>query len=65
MKRKDLIRHLLKEGCIFIREGGKHSIFFNPLLKKTSTVPRHNEIDDFLAKKICRDLGIAQPKKKK
>jgi len=65
MKRKDLIRHLLKEGCIFIREGAKHSIFFNPLLKKTSTVPRHNEIDDFLAKKICRDLGIALPKNKK
>jgi predicted RNA binding protein YcfA (HicA-like mRNA interferase family) len=64
MKRKDLIRHLLKNGCIFVREGAKHSIFFNPLLKKTSTVPRHNEIDNFLAKKICRDLGIEPPKKK-
>jgi len=63
MKRKDLIRHLLKEGCIFIKEGAKHSVFFNPLLKKTSTVPRHNEIDNFLAKKICKDLGISQPKK--
>lgn len=62
MKRKDLIRHLFKKGCIFIREGARHSVFFNPLLKKTSTVPRHNEIDDFLAKKICKDLGIAQPK---
>jgi predicted RNA binding protein YcfA (HicA-like mRNA interferase family) len=58
MKRKDLIRHLLKEGCIFVREGAKHSVFFNPLLKKTSTVPRHNEIDNFLTKKICQDLGI-------
>jgi predicted RNA binding protein YcfA (HicA-like mRNA interferase family) len=64
MKRKDLIRHLLKNGCIFVREGAKHSVFFNPLLKKTSTVPRHNEIDNFLAKKICRDLGIEPPKKK-
>lgn len=59
MKRKDLIRHLLREGCVFIREGAKHSVFFNPLLKKTSTVPRHKEIDNFLAKKICRDLGIS------
>lgn len=58
MKRKDLIRHLLKEGCIFVREGAKHSVFFNPLLRKTSTVPRHKEIDNFLAKKICQDLGI-------
>jgi len=64
MKRKDLIRHLLKNGCIFIREGAKHSVFFNPLLKKTSTVPRHNEIDNFLANKICRDLGVEPPKKK-
>jgi len=64
MKRKDLIKHLLKEGCIFVRESAKHSIFFNALLKKTSTVPRHNEIDNFLAKKICRDLGIVPPKRK-
>jgi mRNA interferase HicA len=64
MKRKDLIRYLLKNGCIFVREGAKHSVFFNPLLRKTSTVPRHNEIDNFLAKKICRDLGIEPPKKK-
>jgi len=64
MKRRDLIKHLLKNRCIFIREGAKHSVFFNPLLRKTSTVPRHNEIDNFLAKKICRDLGIEQPKRK-
>jgi predicted RNA binding protein YcfA (HicA-like mRNA interferase family) len=63
MKRKDLIRHLIKNGCVFVREGAKHSVFFNPLLKKTSTVPRHNEVDNFLAKKICRDLGIEPPKK--
>ena len=58
MKRSDLIRHLRKNGCIFIREGARHSVFLNLLMKKTSTVPRHNEIDDFLAKKICRDLGV-------
>ena len=62
MKRKDLIKHLLKNGCVFIREGAKHSVFFNPLLRKSSTVPRHTEIDNFLAKKICRDLGIESPK---
>ena len=63
MKRKDLIRYLLKNGCIFIREGANHSVFFNPLLNKTSTVPRHSEVNDFLAKKICRDLGITPIKK--
>jgi len=64
MKRKDLIQHLIKNGCIFIREGARHSVFFNPLIKKTSTVPRHKEIDNFLAKKICQDLGLETPKKK-
>jgi len=62
MKRRDLVKHLLKERCIFIREGAKHSVFFNPLVKKSSTVPRHTEIDSFLAKKICRDLGVKPPK---
>ena len=63
MKRKDLIRHLIKNGCIFIREGARHSVFFNSLIKKTSTVPRHKEIDNFSAKKICQDLGLEIPKK--
>lgn len=58
MKRKDLIKHILRQGCIFIREGANHSVFFNPLLHKTSTIPRHTEINDWLAKKICKDLGI-------
>ena len=60
MKRKDLARYLNKQGCILIREGAKHSVFFNPELKRISTVPRHNEINDFLAKKIIRDLGVEE-----
>jgi predicted RNA binding protein YcfA (HicA-like mRNA interferase family) len=60
MKRKVLIKYLIENGCIFVREGAKHSVFFNPLIKKSSTIPRHKEIDDFLAKKICRDLGISR-----
>jgi len=43
---------------MFVREGANHSVFFNSLLNRTSTVPRHSEINDFLAKKICKDLGI-------
>jgi len=63
MKRKDLIKHIRKNGCIFIREGARHSVFFNPLTNRISTVPRHTEINNFLAKKICQDLGIENPKK--
>jgi mRNA interferase HicA len=60
MKRKDLVSHMLKNGCVFIREGARHSVFFNPENRRTSTVPRHNEVNNFLAKKICQDLGIPQ-----
>ena len=58
MKRIDLIRHLLHNNCNLIREGSRHSVFFNQISNKTSTVPRHKEINSFLAKKICFDLGI-------
>lgn len=59
MKRKVLIRHLGNEGCTLLREGSNHSVYINREKRKVSTVPRHKEINDFLAKKICKDLGIA------
>ena len=60
MKRDDLIKYIISEGCIFIREGARHSVFFNPNTRQTSTIPRHNEINNFLCKKICRDLGLKE-----
>jgi mRNA interferase HicA len=44
-----------------LREGGRHSIYCNPQTKAASGLPRHSEINDYLACKICRDLGIAGP----
>jgi len=61
MKRRDLHRHLAASGCILIREGSRHSVFHNPREGVTSTVPRHREINDYLARKICRDLRIPMP----
>ncbi|MGE0474630.1 MAG: type II toxin-antitoxin system HicA family toxin, partial [Nitrospirales bacterium] len=58
MKRKDLIRHLEKSGCEFLREGGNHTVYVNRREKKVSTIPRHRDIDEKLARKICNDLGI-------
>ena len=58
MKRKQFIRYLLSQGCKMLREGSKHSWWHNPALNKRSAVPRHAEIGDILAKKICKDLGI-------
>jgi len=58
VKRREFIRYLEKNGCRFLREGGRHSVYFNPSTNKTSTVPRHNEVVDHLTRKICKDLGI-------
>jgi hypothetical protein len=36
-------------------------VYVNRAKQKTSTVPRHREVDEFLARKICRDLEIPEP----
>ena len=61
MKRQALIRHVESHGCRLLREGGKHSVYYNPENNQTSAIPRHREINEFLARKICRDLGVSEP----
>ncbi|MBS0209107.1 MAG: type II toxin-antitoxin system HicA family toxin [Planctomycetes bacterium] len=61
MKRHAVIAHLRAHGCVLIREGARHSWWGNPTNGKRSAVPRHAEVDDHLVRKICRDLGIAEP----
>jgi len=58
MKRRDFVRHLSAHGCRLIREGGNHSWWGNPGKNRRSSVPRHSEINDHLARKICKDLDI-------
>ncbi len=61
MERRDLIQHLERHGCELLREGAKHSLYFNPANEQTSAVPLHREVNDFLVRKISRDLGISEP----
>jgi len=61
VKRRDLLAHLTSNGCILVREGAKHSWWGNPANNRRTSVPRHNEVSDRLARKICRDLGIPEP----
>ena len=61
MKRGGLLRHLEKQGCEFLREGGNHTIYVNRRAQKSSAIPRHREIIDFLARNICKDLDIPEP----
>lgn len=61
MKRRELIRHLAQHGCILIREGGNHSWWGQVDKNRRSAVPRHTEINDLLARKICKDLDVPKP----
>jgi len=61
MKRRDLLRHLEKHDCEFLREGANHTIYVNRRAQKSSAIPRHREIIDFLAAEDCRDLDIPKP----
>jgi hypothetical protein len=61
MKRTDLLRHLRRAGCIFIREGSRHSMWLNPGIGRSVPVPRHRELDNFLIRKICKELEVPAP----
>ena len=56
MKKTALIRHLVSHGATLLRQRRRHGIYMKGNLK--TQVPRHNEIVDELARKICRDLSI-------
>jgi predicted RNA binding protein YcfA (HicA-like mRNA interferase family) len=60
MKRNTLLKHLRKHGCILKREGSSHSLWLNPNTGEVEAVPRHTEIPDRLAHKICRGLTVPQ-----
>ncbi|PHJ63226.1 hypothetical protein VF14_01670 [Nostoc linckia z18] len=57
MKRRDLISKLEEMGCIFVRHGGKHDWYQNPITKISQAVPRHREINEQLAKHIIKMLS--------
>ena len=56
MKRRDLVRTLEDMGCVLTRHGGKHHWYTNPMTKQSQPVPRHNEINEQLAKSIIKKL---------
>jgi predicted RNA binding protein YcfA (HicA-like mRNA interferase family) len=56
MKRKDLIKKITSLGCILLRNGHRHDLYSNPKTGNKQPVPRHNEIDEALAKHIIKAL---------
>ena len=60
MKRGDLLRHLRRHGCYLKREGASHSLWCNPTTGAVEAVPRHTEVANKLAQKICRNLSVPE-----
>ena len=61
MKRSSLLQHLRKHGCYLKREGRRHSLWMNTRTGAVEAVPRHTEIANQLARKICRNLSVPEP----
>jgi len=58
MKRKEFVRKLESAGCVLLRPGGRHDIYFNPANSLKQPVPRHSEIHEKLARHILKHLGL-------
>jgi len=60
MKRSSRLRHLRKHGCVLKREGAAHSLWTSPATGAIEAIPRHTEIPNTLARKICRGLSTPE-----
>ena len=60
MKRKDLIQKITQDGAILIRHGGNHDWYRNPITGMSQAVPRHREVNEYLAKSIIRKLSFSR-----
>lgn len=61
MNRRYLLKHLVRNGCIIIREGKKHTIVRNVANGAETQVPRHREIKTGTARGICKELAVEPP----
>jgi mRNA interferase HicA len=61
MKLADLEPYLRQQGCVLHREGGSHTVWFNPQCRKIASVPRHREIREGTVRALCKQLEIPRP----
>jgi predicted RNA binding protein YcfA (HicA-like mRNA interferase family) len=57
LKRRELVKKIEAQGGVLIRHGGKHDWYQNPETKVSQPVPRHNEINEHLARSILSKLS--------
>lgn len=57
MKRRELEKRLRALGWSLVRHGGKHDAWSNADGTKSEYVPRHNEVNELVAKAILKSAG--------
>lgn len=56
MKKTDLVKRLENDGFVFERHGSNHDVYSKGNIKEI--IPRHNEINERLAKAILKRNGL-------
>ncbi len=57
MKRKELIKRITSKGCVIVRHGARHDLYKNPRTGERQPIPRHDDIDENLARHIIKKLA--------
>ncbi|WP_420437796.1 type II toxin-antitoxin system HicA family toxin [Candidatus Poriferisodalis sp.] len=57
MKRAELVKRIRATGSVLVRHGSKHDWYRNPDTGVYQAVPRHNEINERLARRIIKQLS--------
>nr|WP_232616876.1 type II toxin-antitoxin system HicA family toxin [Treponema primitia] len=52
-----LLKKLIDLGAELLRHGSGHDIYINPKTKVKQPIPRHNDIEERLAKSIIKKLS--------
>jgi len=58
VKRSQLIRELVAQGCYLRRRGKRHDIYANPITGRKAPIPRHSEIKETL----CKLISVQKPR---
>ena len=64
VKRRRLMSHLLMHNCFVYRDDGPHTVIKNASGGAQASVPRHREIKNPTARRICQQLGVPLPPEK-
>jgi hypothetical protein len=58
VNRRAFIRELVQSGCVLLRHGARHDLYFNPVNGRQAPVPRHGEVKETLCQMIRKQLGL-------